>query len=86
MIEVSIIQKSRGSEAGMCLRLRDRTAVRTALDATEEHFELLEALDLAMGEGLIFKDRSGELRYINEAFAKQWGMSTREMFDLEHRL
>jgi signal transduction histidine kinase len=86
LIEVSIVERSSGSEAGMCLRIRDRTALRTALDESEEHFELLQALDLAMGEGLLFKERSGEIRYINEAFAKQWGMSTREMFDRGHRL
>ncbi|MEO1912481.1 MAG: histidine kinase N-terminal 7TM domain-containing protein, partial [Myxococcales bacterium] len=86
VIEVSIVEKIRGREAGMCLRLRDRTALRTALDESEEHFELLEALDIVMGEGLLFKERSGEIRYINEAFAKLWGVSTREMFDRGHRL
>ena len=85
-IEVSSVQKSRGNEAGMCLRIRDRTALRTALVESEEHFALLEALDLAMGEGLLFKDRSGEISYINEAFAKLWGMSTEEMFALGYEL
>ncbi|MDC0362500.1 ATP-binding protein [Halioglobus sp.] len=79
-IEVSTVEKSRGHEAGKCLRLRDRTALRAALDESEEHFALLEALDLAMGEGLLFKDRKGDISYLNEAFARLWGMSAREMF------
>jgi signal transduction histidine kinase/ActR/RegA family two-component response regulator len=86
VIEVSIVEKSRGSEAGLCLRLRDRTALRTALDKSEEHFALLETLDLAMREGILFKDPSGEIRYVNEAFAKLWGMSTREIFERGHQL
>jgi len=86
VIEVSIVSKSRGNEAGMCLRLRDRTALRTALDESKEHFTLLEALDLAMGEGLLFKEPSGAIRYVNEAFAKLWGMSTQEMFEHGQKL
>ncbi|MDG2303977.1 MAG: histidine kinase N-terminal 7TM domain-containing protein [Candidatus Binatia bacterium] len=78
-IEVSTVERSPGHQAGMCLRLRDRTALRKALEESDEHFALLEALDLAMGEGLLFKEQSGEIRYINEAFAKLWGMSSREM-------
>ena len=80
-IEVSTVERGPGHEAGMCLRLRDRTALRKALEESDEHFALLEALDLAMGEGLLFKDQSGEIRYINEAFAKLWGLSTQEMFN-----
>ncbi|HIF94132.1 MAG: histidine kinase N-terminal 7TM domain-containing protein [Myxococcales bacterium] len=86
VIEVSIVEKSRGNEAGMCLRLRDRTALRTALHESAEQFALLETLDLAMGEGLLFKEQSGEIRYVNEAFARLWGMSTREMIDRGHQL
>jgi signal transduction histidine kinase/CheY-like chemotaxis protein len=86
LIEVSIVERNHGDEIGLCLRLRDRTALRNALDKSEEHFALLEALDLAMGEGLLFKEQSGEIRYINEAFANLWGMSVREMLDLGHQL
>ena len=81
LIEVSVVEKSRGVEAGLCLRLRDRTALRTALNESEEHLALLQALDLAIGEGILFRDRSGEIRYINEAFSDLWGMSTQEMFE-----
>ena len=85
-IEVSTVEKSRGHEAGKCLRLRDRTALRAALDESEEHFALLEALDLAMGEGLLFRDQNGNIRYLNEAFARLWGMSTREIRSLGKNL
>ncbi|HIK86838.1 MAG TPA: response regulator [Myxococcales bacterium] len=86
VIEVSIVEKSRGNEAGLCLRLRDRTALRTALDESEEHLALLEALDLAIGEGLLYKEPTGGIRYVNEAFAKLWGMSTREMLERGNQL
>jgi signal transduction histidine kinase/CheY-like chemotaxis protein len=86
LIEVSIVERSHGNEIGMCLRLRDRTALRNALNESEEHFALLESLDLAMGEGLLFKEQSGEIRYINEAFAHLWGIPVRKMFDLGHQL
>jgi len=86
LIEVSVVEKSRGVEAGLCLRLRDRTDLRTALDKSEEHLSLLQALDLAIGEGILFKEGSGTIRYINDAFAKLWGMSTEEMLGLGQEL
>ena len=86
VIEVSTVQKSRGHEAGKCLRLRDRTALRAALDESEEHFALLETLDLAMGEGLLFKDQSGEIRYLNEAFARLWGTSRQGILGIGQRI
>jgi len=79
VIEVSVVERNRGVTAGLCLRLRDRTALRSARNKAEEHVALIEALDLAMGEGILFKERSGEIRYVNEAFARLWGMSTPEM-------
>ncbi|HIG69701.1 MAG TPA: PAS domain S-box protein, partial [Myxococcales bacterium] len=82
LIEVSVVEKSRGVEAGLCLRLRDRTALRTAMNESEEHLSLLQALDLAIGEGILFKDRSGTIRYVNDAFATLWGMSTEEILDI----
>ena len=51
LIEVSIVERNHGDEIGLCLRLRDRTALRNALDKSEEHFALFETLDLAMGKG-----------------------------------
>lgn len=86
LIEVSMVERSHGNEIGLCLRLRDRTALRNAMNKSEENFALLEALDLAMGEGLLYKEQSGEVRYINEAFAAMWGVPAREMFDLGHQL
>ena len=82
LIEVSVVEKSRGVEAGLCLRMRDRTALRTALNESEEHLSLLQALDLAIGEGILFRDLSGTIRYVNDAFANLWGMSTGEMLEL----
>ena len=81
-IEVSVIERSRGVTAGLCLRLRDRTALRTAMDEAEERLSLLQALDLAIGEGILFKERGGAIRYVNDAFANLWGMSTQEMLDI----
>ena len=51
LIEVSTVERNHGDEIGLCLRLRDRTALRNALDKSEEHFALFETLDLAMGKG-----------------------------------
>jgi len=81
-IEVSVVQKSRGIEAGLCLRLRDRTALRTALNRSEEHLSLLQALGLAIGEGILIKERSGTIRYVNDAFANLWGTSTNEILKM----
>jgi len=81
-IEVSVVEKSRGVEAGLCLRLRDRTALRTALNKSEEHLSLLQALDLAIGEGILFKERDGTIRYVNDAFANLWGTSTEEILKI----
>ncbi len=86
LIEVSIVERTHGNEIGLCLRLRDRTALRNALNKSEENFLLLEALDLAMGEGLLYKEQSGEIRYINEAFASMWGVPAQEMFSLGYHL
>ncbi|MDE0884207.1 MAG: response regulator [Myxococcota bacterium] len=86
LIEVSVVEKSRGVEAGLCLRLRDRTALRTALDKSDEHLSLLQALDMAIGEGILFKERSGTIRYVNDAFASLWGMSTEEILNIGHGL
>ncbi|MCP4908100.1 MAG: response regulator [bacterium] len=81
VIDVSVVQKSRGVEAGLCLRIRDRTALREAQNEAEEHFALLEALDFAIGEGILVQERSGKVRYVNEAFARIWGMTPQRMID-----
>jgi len=82
LIEVSVVEKSRGVEAGLCLRIRDRTALRTALNESEAHLSLLQALDLAIGEGILFKERGGRIRYVNDALANLWGMSAQKMLDI----
>ncbi|NQZ98541.1 MAG: response regulator [Myxococcales bacterium] len=79
VIEVSNVQRSRGVPAGLCLRLRDQTALRAARHEAEEHLALLEALNLSTGEGILVKDASGEIRYVNDAFNKLWKMSSEEV-------
>jgi len=86
VVEVSKVQRSRGVLAGLCVRIRDVTALRTAEMESESHIDLLEALDLSMGEGILVKSESGEIRYVNEAFARLWGMGTQEMTRLGNRL
>lgn len=76
IIEVSNIQRSRGVPAGLSLRLRDQTALRTARHEVEEHLSLLKALDLATGEGILVQDESGEIRHVNDAFSKLWQISS----------
>jgi len=79
VIEISNIQRSRGVPAGLCLRLRDLTALRAAKHEAEENWALLEALDQATGEGILVQDVSGEIRYVNDAFGKHWNMSSDEV-------
>jgi signal transduction histidine kinase len=85
-IEVSVVETSRGVEAGFCLRLRDRTALREAQREAGEQLALLEALDSAMGEGILCRRADGEISYINEAFASLWGISVQQMMALGNEL
>ncbi len=86
VIEVSHVKRSRGVPAGLCLRLRDQTELRTARRKAEEPLALLEAVDLAAGEGILVKDISGDIRYVNEAFGRLWNMSSEEMIGMGHSL
>ena len=79
IIEVSQVQRSRRVPAGMCLRLRDQTALRAARQEAEGHLALLKALNLATGEAILVKDASGEIRYINDAFNNLWNFSTEDV-------
>ena len=85
-IEVSVVETGRGVEAGLCLRLRDRTALREAQRESGEHLALLEALDFATGEGILCRRADGEISYVNEAFASLWGLSVQEMMELGNTL
>ena len=85
-IEVSVVETGRGVEAGLCLRLRDRTALREAQREAGEQLALLEALDSAMGEGILCRRADGEISYVNEAFASLWGLSVQEMMELGNKL
>ena len=79
VVEVSNVQRSRGVAAGLCLRLRDHTALRAARQEVEEHLALLEALGLATGEGILVQEVSGEIRYVNDAFSRLWKISSEEV-------
>ena len=76
LIEVSAVQRTRSVPAGLSLRLRNRGALRAARREADEHLALLEALDLATGEGLLVQDGAGEIRYVNDAFSKLWKTSS----------
>ncbi|MEE2673051.1 MAG: histidine kinase N-terminal 7TM domain-containing protein [Myxococcota bacterium] len=79
VIEVSLVNSSRGVPAGFSLRLRDHTALRTARDEASENLALLNAVDEAMGEGIVVKDAEGEIRYVNAAFHKLFGLSREQV-------
>ncbi|MGE4605768.1 MAG: histidine kinase N-terminal 7TM domain-containing protein, partial [Myxococcota bacterium] len=78
-IEASNVQRSRGVPAGLCLRLRDQSAFQAARREAEERLALLEALDLATGEGLMVQDASGKIRYVNDSFSRFWQLSSDEV-------
>jgi len=85
-VEVSTVERQRGIAAGQCLRIRDRTALRDAQDDAQHNFALLEALNGAIGEGVLIKDARGEIRYINDAFARLWKATSKEMLEQGHGL
>jgi len=72
IVDISPVQQSRGVRAGLCLRFRDQTALREARRQAERRLALLEALSLASGEGLVVRDSTGEIRHINDPFARLW--------------
>ncbi|MCH2171450.1 response regulator [Myxococcota bacterium] len=78
VVDVSPVYRGRGALAGLCLRLRDRTPLRRAHDIAAERAAVLDAVVHGSGEGLLVQSSSGEIRYVNQAFAALWGAS-REM-------
>ena len=74
IVDISPVQQSRGVRAGLCLRFRDQTALRDARREAERRLALLEALSLASGEGLVVRDSTGEIRHINDPFARLWNV------------
>jgi signal transduction histidine kinase len=74
IIEISPVQQSRGVRAGLCLRLRDQTALRNARHEAERRLTLLEALSRASEEGLLVQEASGEIAYLNGPFARLWNL------------
>ncbi|MEE2676999.1 MAG: histidine kinase N-terminal 7TM domain-containing protein [Myxococcota bacterium] len=75
IVEVSSVQRARGVPAGLCLRLRDQTALRAARREAEENLALLKALDISTGEGILVQDEHGGIRYVNDAFGRLWKAS-----------
>lgn len=86
LVEISRVQRTRREVAGVCLRIRDRTALREAEKKSESHIAMLEALDMATGEGILVKSEAGETRYVNDAFASLWGMTPQEMVEIGYAL
>ena len=86
LLEISRVQRTRRVVAGVCLRIRDRTALRAAEMESESHIAMLEALDMATGEGILVKSDSGETRYVNDAFASLWRMTPQEMVESGYSL
>ena len=80
-VDVSPVYRGRGALAGLCLRLRDRTPLRRANDVAAERAAVLEAVVHSGGEGLLVQSSSGEIRYVNEAFAEIWGASLETVTD-----
>ena len=74
IVDISPVQQSRGTQAGLCLRFRDQTALRDAKREAERRLVLLEGLSLASGEGLLVRESTGEIRYINAPFARLWNL------------
>ena len=80
-IEVTNIERSRGVPAGLSLRFRDQTAFRTARREAEGNLALLEALDLATGEGILVQNETGAIHYVNDAFGRLWMVPNEQLFD-----
>ena len=72
--ETTPLAVRQGRKHGLCLRLRDRTELREALFASQAHAALLEGGDLAAGNAVLVTGLSGQVRYVNEAFYRLWGM------------
>lgn len=73
-LDVSPVHRGRGTLAGLCLRLRDGTPLRRAHAVAAERTAVLEAVVHGSGEGLLVQSAGGEIRYVNEAFARIWGV------------
>ena len=80
-VDVSPVYRGRGTLAGLCLRLRDRTPLRRAHDVAAERAAVLDAVVHSGGEGLLVQSSSGEIRYVNEAFAALWGASLDTVYE-----
>ncbi|MCH2186523.1 PAS domain-containing protein, partial [Myxococcota bacterium] len=75
VIETSGVIESTGRQVGVCLRLRDQTALRNAHREGARRLGLLEAIGQSSGNGLLVEDESGNITYTNQALRTMWGLS-----------
>ncbi|MAJ62090.1 MAG: hypothetical protein CBC48_20435 [bacterium TMED88] len=75
VIETSGVIESSGRQVGVCLRLRDQTALRNAHREGARRLGLLEAIGQSSGNGLLVEDDSGQITYTNQALRTMWGLA-----------
>ena len=78
-IETSGVIESSGKQAGVCVRLRDQTALRNAHHEAARRLGLLEAIGQSSGHGLLVEDESGHIFYANEALRTMWDLPDRPL-------
>lgn len=61
--------------AGLCLRLRDQTALRAKTREVEQKILLIDGLSEAVGEGIVIFDSNGQFRHVNRAFFRLFDVS-----------
>jgi signal transduction histidine kinase/CheY-like chemotaxis protein len=72
-IEVSDFERRGASRDAICLRMRDKTTLRSAERESESRHELLNAISSAMEEGLVVHDHAGTILFVNDEFARLCG-------------
>ena len=72
-IETSKFERRGTSTGGICLRIRDKTTLRSTERESVARHRLLQAISTSMGEGLVVHDESGSIRFVNEEFARLGG-------------
>ena len=72
VIETSGVVESGWKQTGICLRLRDQTALRDATHEAARRLGLLEAIGESSGNALLVEDAEGRITYSNEAMRSMW--------------
>jgi signal transduction histidine kinase len=73
-IESTPIPASRGRASGYSLRMRDETALHSAMDAVQEQAALLAATLAATRDALFVSELDGTIRYFNERCRELLGL------------